>query len=385
MTHAQRSRLARSRPRYKTGPMKGKFKPTGRNPKRKTTRRRRARKNPDYSITAKEATAFKRKVARERKAAAKRASAAPRPAAASSAAPKKPARKKAAKKTGGKKMAKKKKAKGKKHMTKKQKHSAAGRKGWRTRRAAGTAPKRKAAKRKATKKRRTRWGHSFTGRYTPSTKKRRRYTVRRKLAHVKSHGKSHPRYKYYVKHNDVKSMLMQGLGLFGGFYGMKIINNLLKIHVTSKIPGLPVSIAPVIPAVGGFVLALLAPKLIKGKPALVGAIQAGATIALLDTVVKAFVIPNLPASITPYLQGIDDVGYGRFGGFGYPSLGEYIPQQPGLGDYGIEAYEAMALDEYVQERSGMGYDVNEALADSEVQGFQSGYAAGSLAKTVFSV
>lgn len=280
-------------------------------------------------------------------------------------------------------MAKKKAKKGKKHMTKHQKAVAAGKKGWQTRRARGTAPKKKAAKKHG--KRRS-WAHGFTGRYSPSSKKRRRYTVRRKLAHVKSHGKSHPRFKYYVKHNDAKSMLMQGLGLFGGFYGMKVINNLLKIHVTSKIPGLPASIAPVIPAVGGFVLALLAPKLIKGKPALVGAIQAGATIALLDTVVKAFVIPHLPASVTPYLQGIDDVGYGRFGGFGYPSLGEYIPQQPGsLSDYGIEAHEAMALDEYVQERSGMGYDVNEALADSEVQGFQSGYAAGSLAKTVFSV
>ncbi len=280
------------------------------------------------------------------------------------AAPRKPARKAAKPRKRGK-------------MTKAER-SRASRLGWARRRRAGTAHKKTRKGRRAVA--------TFTAQYSPRSKKRRRYKVYGKTVRVVSHGKAHRVRKFFVRHNDMKSMLMQGLGLFGGFYGMKVINNLLRIHVTSKIPGLPVSVAPIVPAIGGFVLALLAPKLIKGKPALVGAIQAGATIALLDTVVKSFVIPQLPATVKPYLQGIDDIGYGSFSGFGYPSLGEYIPQQPGsLSDYGIEAHEAMALDEYVQERSGMGFDVNEALADSEVQGFQSGYAAGSLAKTVFSV
>jgi hypothetical protein len=39
--------------------------------------------------------------------------------------------------------------------------------------------------------------------------------------------------------------------------------------------------------------------------------------------------------------------------------------------------------EYVQQPMGA-FDVNEALADSEVDGMQRGYAAGSLARTVFS-
>ena len=68
-------------------------------------------------------------------------------------------------------------------------------------------------------------------------------------------------------------------------------------------------------------------------------------------------------------------------GWGYS---EYVASPMGL-----EVESAMALDEYVASPShqlGMGgdFDVEEALAGNEDQAFETGYAGGTLAKTVFS-
>jgi hypothetical protein len=116
----------------------------------------------------------------------------------------------------------------------------------------------------------------------------------------------------------------------------------------------------------------------KGNAKMVEAIQYGAVFALGDALLKALVPTT--GTINQTVLGLAD-----FGGYGY---GEYIP----LREYTPEALqgtnveEAMALDEYVE---GMGAEVEEALASpglsaDEMAGFQTGYAGGTLAKTVFS-
>lgn len=183
----------------------------------------------------------------------------------------------------------------------------------------------------------------------------------------------------------MKGMIVQGALLYGGLLGMRAVNKLIKDYVVSNFASsLPAQIAPIIPSAIGFIAAAFAPKVIKNSPQLVGGIQTGATLALLDAVMKNLVLPQLPANVQGFFAGIDDVGYsgyGRFGGYGR-AMGEYL-QQPR--QIGAHVEEAMALDEYVQDGGMSGFDVQEALADSEVQGMQSGYAAGSLAKTLFSV
>lgn len=183
----------------------------------------------------------------------------------------------------------------------------------------------------------------------------------------------------------MKGMLKSGLMLYGGILGMRVVNNLLKQYVVPKLgTSLPAKLVPVLPALGGFVLAAFAPKLLPGKTALVNGLQAGAVVALGDALVNTFIRPSLPANVQGLLAGVDD-GYGAYGRFGY-GYGEYLnpPAQRSIG-MGTDVSEAMALDEYVQQPGGLsGFDVQEALSDNEVQGFQSGFAAGSLSKTVFS-
>lgn len=231
---------------------------------------------------------------------------------------------------------------------------------------------------------------TFTNRYTPSSRRRTKHKVRRTVGRIVDRsGRGHRFYRYSVSRNpatNMKNMLMDGAALYGGFVGAKIVSGLLDQYVFNS-PKLATTMLPLGRAKGilapaiSFVLAAFAGKLIP-QPKVVSALQTGATLAFFQAAVKAIVPPtalvSLPESVRGALMGIDDMG---FRGYGY-GMGEYIQQRPQLGAY---VQEAMALDEYVQDPGGMhGYDVQEALADSEVQGMQSGFAAGSLAKTVFS-
>lgn len=227
-------------------------------------------------------------------------------------------------------------------------------------------------------------------RYTPNSRKRVMHKTRRTVGHLKTRsGRRKSFFRYSVSRNpgiNMKNMLMDGAALYGGFVGAKIVAGLLDQYVFNSARMAPTMLkigrakGVIAPAIS-FVLAAFAGKAIN-QPKIVSSIQTGATLALFQAVVKAIIpvdgIPSLPPVITGALMGIDDMG---FRGYGY-GMGEYIQQRPQLGAY---VQEAMALDEYVQDPGGMhGFDVQEALADSEVQGMQSGFAAGSLAKTVFS-
>lgn len=233
-------------------------------------------------------------------------------------------------------------------------------------------------------------------RYAPRSRRKVMHKVRRTVGHIRDRkGRRHNYYRYSVSRNpgtNMKNMLMDGAALYGGFVGAKIVSGLLDQYVFGN-----ASIAPTMAKLGsaskivspaiGFVLAAFAGKLIP-QPKVVSSLQTGATLALFQAVVKAFVpataLTALPPAIAGALSGIDDMGFRGYGEYirQRPQLGEYNQQRPQLGAY---VQEAMALDEYVQDPGGMhGYDVQEALADSEVQGMQSGFAAGSLAKTVFS-
>jgi hypothetical protein len=153
-------------------------------------------------------------------------------------------------------------------------------------------------------------------------------------------------------------------------------------------------VAGMLPSAASFLLAAFAGKAIK-NPRVVSSLQTGASLAFLQSVVKALLPANMLTGLPPFvagaLSGIDDMGYGEYiqqrapmGAYVQEAMAggmsEYIQQRPQLGAY-VE--EAMALDEYIQSPMS-GFDVQEALADSEVQGMQSGYAAGSLAKSAFS-
>jgi len=225
--------------------------------------------------------------------------------------------------------------------------------------------------------------------YAPWSKKRVGHKIRARRGSIKNRktGRKHSFMRYSVSRNpgiNMKNMLMDGAALYGGYVGAKIVSGLLTQYVFNT-----PSLAPTMLKLGkagglispaiSFVLAAFAGKLIP-QPKIVSSIQTGATLALFQAVVSAFVPKTgLPLALQSALSGIDDMG---FRGYGY-GMGEYIQQRPQqLGAY---VQEAMALDEYIQEPAGMhGYEVQEALADSEVQGMQSGFAAGSLAKTVFS-
>lgn len=244
------------------------------------------------------------------------------------------------------------------------------------------------------------FGRRVMLRVGPRTKRRAKFQGRRSITNYKGKsGRRHPRYHYSyhrVRRNPLsamKTMIMDGASLYGGYVGSKIIGGLLQQYVLSNASIAPTiaklgTAAQMIPSALTFVLAAFAGKLLPNQPKVVSAIQTGATLNLLISAVRAFVVPNLgtslPAFMTGALSGIDDMGFRGFGGYhGYGQIGEYVQQRPGLGAY---VSEAMALDEYVQDGGGMhGFDVQEALADSEVQGMQSGFAAGSLARTTFAV
>lgn len=245
-------------------------------------------------------------------------------------------------------------------------------------------------------------------RYAPQSKRRATHKVRRTVGRIKDRGgRKRVFYRYTVSRNPgttMKNMLMDGAGLYGGFVGAKFLAGLLDqyvlkhpsvIQTTSKLG----AFAGVLPSAASFFLAAFAGKAIK-NPKVVTSLQTGATLAFLQSLVGA-VLPatmraSLPPALSSALSGIDDMGFRGYGEYiqQRPQLGAYVTQAMAgnMGEYiqqnrqlGAYVEEAMALDEYIQTPGGMsGFEVEEALADSEVQGMQSGYAAGSLAKTAFS-
>jgi hypothetical protein len=191
------------------------------------------------------------------------------------------------------------------------------------------------------------------------------------------------------------TVLKTALPIYGGILAIRIVSGLLKKYVADKYATTLGAAAPYVPAGLAFLFAALAaPKIkaISSKPALLQGLQLGATIALGDVLIRNLVQPALLKNenetikaIGTALAGYDDLGVQ---GYGYGSYiadptGYSLPQahrtmEPGVG---LDAHEAMALDEYV---SDVGYDVNEALAGDEAGYIQRGGAGGSLSKTVFS-
>lgn len=181
---------------------------------------------------------------------------------------------------------------------------------------------------------------------------------------------------------NLKRMVKEGVYTFGGILGIRALCQVLDVHVFQKSASLQTGtmgkIAPVLPAAVAMLLAALSPKVIKGSPKLVQGLQAGATLVFFDQVLGAVLkAVDTGGQIKQYLlPGSPAVGY-----YGY---NEYVASPMGL-----EVEAAMALDEYVAAPShqlGMGqeFDVEEALAGDEGSAFETGYAGGSLAKTVFS-
>jgi hypothetical protein len=187
------------------------------------------------------------------------------------------------------------------------------------------------------------------------------------------------------------------LPIYGGFLAIRVLHGLFRKYVNPKL-GLSTEnenkYGPLIPA-GVLFLAstLLAPRVLKGKPKIVEALQVGSAFALFNTIVKQLVLPAIPSTagsametIKNSLNGYDDVGVMGYGmgsyiadptGYSLPGRGASI--EPGVG---LDAHEAMALDEYIAD-GGMGFDVAESLAGTEIDYMQRGGAGGSLSKTVF--
>ena len=187
--------------------------------------------------------------------------------------------------------------------------------------------------------------------------------------------------------------LKRSLPIYGGILAIRIVSGLLKKYVADKYMTTLGAAAPYVPAGLAFLFATLAaPKIkaIANNQALLQGIQLGATVALGDVVIKNLIQKPMLASQTELVQviggslaGYDDLGVQGYGAYiadptGYSLPAAHRTVEPGVG---LDAHEAMALDEYV---SDVGYDVNEALAGTEADYIQRGGAGGSLSKTVFS-
>jgi hypothetical protein len=303
-----------------------------------------------------------------------------------------------ARKQGGRKVAKRRKHKKARKTTRRTgwthaKRVRAGKKAARTRRARHgrkAAPKRRrrVTRRRVTRRRR--------GALTLTVRSRRRIRMRRtprgryrtgtlRASYRGKRRRGHVTVKWARRNPTMaglKDALMTGAALYGGFLGMRALTVVLKENVLSKITALNPSTQTnlyakkamaCIPAAAVFGLSMFAGKFITNAKVLSG-VQAGATLVLFDAIFTQFVMPQL-GTATKYFQ--PGVGFGGYGG-------EYIRQRTPLPYQGYGAMAREAVAEYVQQ-PGMGaFDVNEALAGSEVQAMQTGYAAGSLAKTVFS-
>lgn len=257
------------------------------------------------------------------------------------------------------------------------------------------APKRKRTTRRRRKNPTTpRFGKS--GRFLGVSYKRRKTSkkTRRYAVPMTRKRKLKPRIKRIGKKNPM-GMLKRTLPIYGGFLAVRVLHGLFRHYVNPMLkldPDTERKFGPLIPAGALFLASMFAPKIIKGKPKIVEGIQLGATFSLLNTIVRQFVAPSLPdtgvmATVKGALSGYDDVGVMGYGYGSYvadPSLYELPAPSPtaaiGPG-VGLDVTEAMALDEYIAEP--LGFDVQEALAGTEVDYMQRGGAGGSLAKTVF--
>lgn len=290
------------------------------------------------------------------------------------------------------------------------KRVAAGKKAARTRKRrqsmkSSSPRRRKATKRRATKRLRTRAtitvkanprrrrrrrvqsnpggrGITFRARRRPGERKYSVYKVRRTVRKSKKGTLYHKYSVRRISKNPVaglKTALMDGGGVFLGVLGVRALNHYLGGFLASKITSLPVSVSKMIPSTVSLLLAALAPKVIKGKPGLCNKLQMAAGIGFLDAIMTNFVAPSLPTSMQFLTGGSTTVIAST-----PSSAGEYLPM-------GVDVQEAMA--DYVSDPSrmltsggafgGYGVDVSEALAADEVVGLKRGYAAGTLAHTVF--
>jgi hypothetical protein len=199
-----------------------------------------------------------------------------------------------------------------------------------------------------------------------------------------------------VAYRNPMNTIKRVLPIYGGFLAVRVLQGLFRHYVNPKL-GLSLEnenkYGPLIPAGLLFIAStMLAPKIIKGKPKLLEGLQIGAAFSLFNTVVKQLIVPSLPdtgvmSTIKGALAGYDDVGVQGYGGYGayiadpsgYSLPGRQQTAEPGVG---LDVHEAMALDEYVAD-GGMGFDVSEVLAGTEIDYMQRGGAGGSLSKTVF--
>lgn len=182
--------------------------------------------------------------------------------------------------------------------------------------------------------------------------------------------------RYYVSANpsmsSVKSAMKEGLMLYAGLAGMRVVNKMLNTYVVSKFAAsVPAKLLPILPAGLGFAGAIFfAPKLVK-KANLLSKLQLGATLALIDAAVESFIKPMLPANVQQYL------GYGAMSV--HVPLAEYTPYDNRLGM-------GSGMGDYVDDnRYGAdSYEVHEALAGDELAYMERGGAGGVFSKTVFS-
>jgi hypothetical protein len=194
------------------------------------------------------------------------------------------------------------------------------------------------------------------------SKKRRTYKLKRR---VRKSRKGKRFYGYTVSKNP-KTAIKNGLMLYGGLLGMRVVNNLLNEHVIKKhlAASIPASVIGIVPAAAGFgVACFLLPKVLKGKADLVKNLQLGSVIALADAVVNTFIKPKLPASVQSLM------GYGAYQ-LTEP-LAEYLPYDNRLGEY-------LPYDN----RLGQ-FDATEPLSADELAYMQTGGAGGVFSKTVF--
>lgn len=379
-------------PRYKSGPKKGQFMPKA--ARRRKVARKRIKTNPP-KVTHVSATGKKRKLVLSKLG--KKGRALYRTKYKGKTVPTSAVPgiideinryRKRSKPVAKKRKSKKAKKSTKRHVTRrhgmsKAKRRAAAKKGWARRRRTGTVKVKRVRKarkhtvRKHVAKRRVsrRRTRVLYLKARPRSRKLKAYRLKRGRKPTKR-GFNH----YSVARNPgnaIGSMLKDGAMLFGGILGMRVLGNALKTYVIDKyMSSMTASLgsaAKVLPGALSFVLAAFSGKFIK-NPKIVATVQTGAAIALFDGIFQAFVKPAVATNPTAaaLLAGVDD--------YGYRGYGEYVPAQRQLG---YDVQEAMALDEYIPGQGGMGFDVSEALAESEVQGFQAGYAGGSLSKTVF--
>lgn len=232
------------------------------------------------------------------------------------------------------------------------------------------------------KKRYVRSGKTRGGRWAKGKMRKRTYAKVNRTRRLKRGSRRTVRQGYNVRKNPlnaIKGMLKEGMYTFGGVLGMRAVTHLIKGQlstIASLNTGTMGKIAPVLPSALGMLLAALAPKVIKGQPALVKGLQQGATIVFFDTLLSTFLPAGTARNMLLPGAALPVAGYGY-------GMNEYVGSPLGL-----EVESAMALDEYVagpNRQLGMGgdFDVEEALAGGESQSFESGYAGGTLAKTVF--